>query len=220
MTQQYPQYLFDVSNKPPLPHHEVPVVRATKASLEGYGTVVEDARQCQIEIVRWPPAGWRPVDADSGNEGGTTEGTFLGAWQGDVLMGRNEAVNGEYVLGWHGDPASASRSDSTGPPDHVVLWHLNYHPDGGQLFFPLDKAPFVVPLALPGDDLRPEQVVAFWFDGSQGLYIHPNIWHEGVFPIAHAQRFHDRQGKVHARVSCNLGEEFGVYLRVPLTVDP
>ena len=24
---------------------------------------------------------------------------------------------------------------------------------------------------------------AFYFDGSRGLYIHPNIWHEGVFPI-------------------------------------
>ena len=93
---------------------------------------------------------------------------------------------------------------------------MNYHPDGGQLFFPLEQKPFVVPVALPGDDLKPEDVVAFWCDGTRGLYIHPNIWHEGIFPVADRQRFLDRQGRVHARVSCDFGREFGVYLSVPL----
>jgi ureidoglycolate hydrolase len=60
-------------------------------------------------------------------------------------------------------------------------WHANYHPDGGPLFFPLDPRPFYVPLALPGDDVTPERFVCFRFDGRRGLYIHPNIWHEGVF---------------------------------------
>lgn len=78
------------------------------------------------------------------------------------------------------------------------------------------KKQFVIPLALPGDDLAPEKVVAFWCDGSQGLCIHPNIWHEGIFPVQDHQRFLDRQGKVHARVSCDIGQEFGVYLSVPL----
>ena len=93
---------------------------------------------------------------------------------------------------------------------------MNCHPDNGQLFLPLENEPFVVPAAPPGDDLRPENVVAFWCDGSKGLYIHPNIWHEGVFPTGDAQRFRDKQGKVHARVSCNLDEEFGRYLSDPL----
>jgi ureidoglycolate hydrolase len=97
-----------------------------------------------------------------------------------------------------------------------VVWHMNYHPDGGQLFHPLENKPFVVPLAVPGDDLAPEKVVAFWCDGNRGLYIHPNIWHEGIFPVEDNQRFLDRQGKVHARVSCDLGQEFGVYLSCPL----
>ena len=42
-----------------------------------------------------------------------------------------------------------------------LLWHCNYHPDGGQLFFPLEKRPFVVPLALPGDDVQPKDFVCF-----------------------------------------------------------
>ena len=101
-------------------------------------------------------------------------------------------------------------------PERVLLWHLNYHPDGGQMFYPMDNQPFVVPVALPGDDLRLENIVAIWCDGSRGLYIHPGIWHEGVFPATLAQSFRDRQGKVHARVSCNVAQEFGVFLNVPL----
>ena len=48
--------------------------------------------------------------------------------------------------------------------------------------------------------------------GSQGLYIHPNIWHEGVFPIQEKCSFQGRQGKVHARVSIDLQKEFKKYI--------
>ena len=98
----------------------------------------------------------------------------------------------------------------------MLLWHANYHPDGGQLFFPLNGEAFVCPLALPGDDVRPGDFVAFHVDGGQGLYIHPNVWHEAVFPLAERAVFYDEQGKVHARVSCNIAAEFGVFLSVPL----
>ena len=165
-----------------------------------------------------PLRAWRPVDPGTGDEGGITEGIFCGQWDGDILMGSNDAVNGEYVLGWSCDPQQAVRGVASVPRKNVILWHFNYHPDGGQLFFPLDRHPFLVPVALPGDDLSPNKVVAFWCDGSQGLYIHPGIWHEGIFPINDGQRFLDRQGKVHARVSCDFGKEFGVYMKVPLTL--
>lgn len=211
-----PKYIFDAKEKPSLPLHEVPLVRATEESVKDYGALVDDPSAFDIEIVRWPAQGWRPVDPDSGDEGGTVEGIFSGTWEGDILMGRNEAVSGEYVLGWSCDPQSASRSIKTTSRDQVLLWHMNYHPDGGQLFFPLDNKPFVVPVALPGDDLTLDKIIAFWCDGSRGLYIHPSIWHEGIFPVTDTQRFLDRQGKVHARVSSNIGDEFGVYLSVPL----
>ncbi len=123
------------------------------------------------------------------------------------------------MLGWSADPQHASAVEPTVPRDQVLLWHMNYHPDGGQLFHPLDNKPFIVPVALPGDDLSPEKVVAFWCDGSRSLYIHPNIWHEGIFPVEDNQRFLDRQGKVHARVSCDVGKEFGVYLSCPLNAN-
>ena len=212
-----PQYLFDPADKPSLPLHEVPLVEATDDSVQGYGCLVDHPDDIDIEIVRWPATGWRKVDEDSGDEGGWVEGIFHGEWQGDVLYGRNEAVSGHYVLGWSTtDPQLASTTQQTAPRDQVLLWHMNYHPDGGQLFFPQDRSAFVVPVALPGDDLVVEQVIALWCDGSRGLYIHPGIWHDGIFPAAQRQRFLDRQGRVHARVSCDLAAEFGLYLSVPL----
>lgn len=212
-----PQYLFDPADKPSLPLHSVPLVEATDDSVQGYGCLVDHPDDIEIEIVRWPATGWRVVDEDSGDEAGWVEGIFHGEWHGDVLYGRNEAVSGHYVLGWStASPQLASTTQQTVPRERVLLWHMNYHPDGGQLFFPQDRSAFVVPVALPGDDLAVEQVIALWCDGSRGLYIHPGIWHEGIFPVAKRQRFLDRQGRVHARVSCDLAAEFGVYLSVPL----
>jgi ureidoglycolate hydrolase len=97
-----------------------------------------------------------------------------------------------------------------------LLWHANYHPDGGQLFFPIEGTPFVTPLALPGDDISPDKFVNFYFDGTCGLYIHPNIWHEGIFPLSRKSKFFDKQGSVHARVSVNFAKEFGVFMDVRL----
>ncbi len=216
MNQAAPVYMFEASEKPSLQLVDVPLIEATDKTVKGYGCLVDDPDDCEIEIVRWPAAGWRPVDDGTGDEGGWVEGIFHGDWRGDVLYGSNDAVNGRYVLGWSTDPQTASAERQTVPRDLVLLWHMNYHPDGGQLFHPLDHKPFVVPAALPGDDLTPEKVVAFWCDGSRGLYIHPGIWHEGIFPVEDTQRFLDRQGRVHARISCDIGREFGVYLSVPL----
>ena len=203
-----PEYIFEASDKPSLPLHPVPLVHATDDTVKGYGCLVDNPNDIDIEIVQWPAQGWRSVDPGTGDEAGWVEGIFTGEWRGDVLFGTNEAVSGHYVLGWSVDPQSARSDYATAPREHVLLWHMNYHPDGGQLF--------VVPLALPGDDLTADRVVAFWCDGSRGLYIHPNVWHEGIFPATDSQCFLDRQGRVHARVSCDVGAEFGVYLACPL----
>ena len=196
---------------------QMPVVEATAQSLQGYGHLVDDPNHCQVEIVRWPAAGWRSVDTDTGDEAGTTEGVFISDWQGDILYGRNDAVGGHYILAYAQMPERADSSHAR-DPERMMLWHANYHPDGGQLFFPLEQKPFLVPLALPGDDVRPENFVCFRFDGRQGLYIHPNIWHEGVFGLRSTLRFFDKQGAVHARVSVDFAREFGCLLAAPITL--
>lgn len=192
-----------------------PVVDASADALQKYGRLVRDPDAERIEIRRWPAQGWRPVDEDSGDEDGIREGIFLCEWRGDVMYARNDAVGGRYVLGFGIDPAQAS-TDHRRPPERILMWHANYHPDGGQLFYPLERRPFLVPLARPGDDVRPEDFVTFRFDGTCGLYIHPNVWHEGVYCTSGTHGFLDRQGAAHARVSVDFAREFQCLLEIPL----
>ena len=196
---------------------KIPIIEATDESLQGYGFLFDDPESVQIEIVRWPALGWRPVDLDSGDEAGVKKGIFLSSWRGDVLYGSNEAVGGNYVLGYACEPSEA-REDHSRSPSNVLLWHANYHPDGGQSFYPIDHRPFIVPLALPGDDVQPSDFVCFYFSGARGLCIHPNIWHEGVFTCQGTQRFSDTQGAVHARVSLHFPNEFSCLLEAPLNL--
>ena len=199
---------------------EIPLIEATNQNLKGYGYLVNDFDQCEIEIVTWPKQGWRNIEEGTGNEGGTTEGPFETWWEESILYGRNNAVehkgeydkDGRYLLGYSSDPDDSSNKFTSEDPKQIYIWHVNYHPDGGQLFFPEDNKPFISPLALPGDDIQPDNFKAFYFNGSQGLYIHPNIWHEGVFPTKGRATFKGKQGKVHARVSIDLLEEFNSYI--------
>lgn len=202
-----------------LPWYKPQTVVATNENLKGYGCLVgkEEYETFKIEIVRWPKVGGRPIDEGTGDQAGTKKGIFDFWWEGDVLFGRNNAVKDEYLLGWSKNPAEAVRGvEIHQAPERVLLWHANYHPDGGQLFFPIDGNAFVTPLALPGDDVTPEKFINFYFDGTHGLYIHPNVWHEGIFPIAGRAKFYDAQGSVHARVSVNFAKEFGVFLDTAL----
>jgi ureidoglycolate lyase len=112
-----PTYVFEASDKPSLPLHSVPLIEAADESVKGYGCLVDEAEGFAIEIVRWPAQGWRQVDEGTGDEGGFVEGIFHGEWNGDVLMGRNAAVGGEYVLGWSRDPQQASVEQATVPRD-------------------------------------------------------------------------------------------------------
>ena len=199
---------------------EIPLIEATNKSLEGYGYLVDNFDKCEIEIVTWPKQGWRNIEEGTGNEGGTTEGHFETWWEENILYGKNNAVEhkseydkeGKYLLGYSSVPEDSKNKLITKDPKQIYIWHINYHPDGGQLFFPKDNKPFISPLALPGDDIQLNNFKAFYFQGSQGLYIHPNIWHEGVFPTKGRATFKGKQGKVHARVSIDLLKEFKSYI--------
>ena len=194
------------STMPDMPVQRIPLVKATAANLRGFGEIIEhqDARQ---------------VEPGTGDQGGTTEGMFAFQWHGDVLRARNEAVNDDYVLGWTCQPSQAREDRQTTAREELLLWRCNYHPDGGQLFFPLEPGPFVTTLALPGDDISPESFVAFYSEGGTGLYIHPGVWHEALCPVNDRFRFFGRQGKVHARVGSNFPKEFGCYLSVSLRAE-
>ena len=196
--------------------HKTQLAVATDASLQGYGQLVDQPASFPIEIVRWPAQGWRPVDENSGDQGGVTEGLFEFAWRGETLFARNNAVGDSYLFGWSTWPEEARTEGPTTVRERALIWRANYHPDGGQLIWPAGGQSFVVPLALPGDDVTPQAFTSFWCDGSRGLYIRPDVWHGAFVPHDDEATFLDRQGRVHARVSVDFAKEFGCYLAVPL----
>ena len=195
---------------------EAPLVPATAESLKGYGGLVENFATGRVTIVTWPQPGWRPIVDGTGNEGGVVEDTFEMVRRGQVQHAVNHAVGRGYITGWFDDPATAREDKAPADPTRLFTHEANYHPDGGQIFFPRAGAAFVALLAKPGDDVKPEDFVAFHFDGRFGVHIDPGVWHQPVFPVAEKATFDDRQGRVHACVSCDFVSEFGVYVAVPL----
>lgn len=205
-------------HQPGIRVHPVRLVVATPETFEepGYGVIEHDFERAEVDIVVWPRQGWRDVVPGTGNEGGITQGEFVFSWEGDMAVARNHAVDGHYVTGWFSDPLTARFDSSDVDRSQIYVREANYHPDGAQIFFPKEGTPFVALLALPGDDVKPEDFVAFYCDGSFGIKIHPNIWHQPLFPIAERAVFDDKQGKVHACIAVDFVAEFGTYLSVPL----
>ena len=83
--------VFDYLNPkipPGLKIVDVPLVRATDDSIQGYGEIAR-TKDHRIEIVPWPLQGHRKLDVGTGIEGGTTEGVFACEWRGNELVGRN-----------------------------------------------------------------------------------------------------------------------------------
>jgi ureidoglycolate lyase len=199
--------------------HRVALIEATELSLRGYGHTVAKFARAAVTIVTWPQPDWRPIVSGTGNEGGTVEDRFTMQRRGEVQHAQNRAVGRSYITGWFADPATASESSQPGDVSRIYTHEANYHPDGGQIFFPRDGAPFVALLAKPGDNVRPEDFVAFRCDGSFGIHIDPGVWHQPVFPVAPGAEFDNRQGRVHACVAVNFVAEFGCYLEVPLAFE-
>ena len=166
---------------------------------------------CTIEIVRWPAQGWRAVDEDSGDEGGTTQGVFVSQWRGDVLYGRNEAVDGHYVLAYAGEPSRADESHDR-VPERMLLWHCNYHPDGGQLFFPLERSRSTCRSRCRATTCSPSSSYAFASTAGAACTSIPACGTRACSLRSGTQRFFDQQGAVHARVSIDFAREFGCLL--------
>ena len=71
---------------------EIPLIKATNETLKGYGYLIDSYENSDIEIVTWPKQGWREIDKGTGNEGGSTEGSFDTWWDSSILYGQNNAV--------------------------------------------------------------------------------------------------------------------------------
>lgn len=198
--------------------HNVPLVIADKSSFQSFGHLVKDYENEKVIIETWPAPDWRPIEEGTGNEGGIAEGLFLFERRGALMLAKNEAVDGYYITGWFSDPAVATELEKNVDYSRIIVREANYHADGGQVFFPLDKTPFIALLAPAGDDVTPNDFIAFYCDGSFGIQIKSGIWHQPIFPLACDSTFKGKQGRVHACIACDFVEEFNCYLSVPLTL--
>src|ERR1700722_11566505 len=196
--------------------HRVPLIDATEEALRGSGRIVPDFARERVTIVTWPQPGWRPIVPGTGNEGGIVEDSFVMQRRGEIQHARNQAVGRSYITGWFADPAIASEGREPADTSRIYTHEANYHPDGGQIFSPRHAAAFVALLARPGDNVKPQDFVAFRCDGSFGIHIDPGVWHQPVFPVDSAATFDDKQGRVHACIAVDFINEFGCYLEVPL----
>lgn len=85
--------MFDAAEKPSLPLLQVPLAKATPESVEGYGCLIEDPENFQIEIVRRPALSWSP-----GEEGDCVESVFRFELKRNTQFGENEFADGEIVV--------------------------------------------------------------------------------------------------------------------------
>lgn len=212
---------LDLAALPSLARGEARAVRArqvlaTDLSLVGYGHFVDDFALAETTIVPWPVTGPRPLVPGTGNEGGVVEDVFVMERRGQTMHAVNHAVGRSYLTGWFEDPPRATEVHAPRDVSRIYTHEANYHPDGGQIFFPRTLTPFVALLAKPGDDVTPEDFVAFLFDGTRGVHVDPGVWHQPVFPLSERAIFDNRQGRVHACVSVDFVREFGAYVEVPL----
>jgi hypothetical protein len=196
--------------------HPVRRVVATPDALKGYGRLISDRATARVDLVPWPAPGRRPVVPGTGVGGGTVQGSFDMERRGGLLFAANHAVQRRYITGWYGDPASVSENSEPTDRTSILTHEANYHPDGGQIFFPRRVAPFVALLARAGDEVTPQDFVAFYCDGRAGIHIDPGVWHQPLFPVDDGLSFDDQQGAVHACISVDFLGEFGLYLKVPL----
>ena len=199
-----------------LPWRDLPVVDVHNPAVADLAVAVtDDPRTFPVPIVAWPIEGGRALDPGTGVGGGLVQGRFSCRWDGARLPASNEAVGGRYVIGFATAPEHADEPFS-GPAEQILLWHVNHHPDGGQLFASLDGRPFLVPAIPPGSDPDLDRAVAIRSDGSVAVCLLPEVWHDGVYPESGDGEFLTRQGAVHARISASVAQEFGCLLRVPL----
>ena len=186
--------------------YEVPLIIATEESFKDFGRPVHCFEDEEVWITRWPQEGWRPICPGTGDRGGVRLNEFQIEWEGDRVKDLNrDATIGRLPVG-----------AADGCHDYVLACEANYHPDSGQVFFPKRGEPFVLLAALPGEDVKLEDFVAFYIDGSFGVQIKPYIWHQAAYPFLDRVSVLDKQGRVHANVMVNTVEEFGKFLKIPL----
>jgi len=186
----------------------VPVVSANKETLKGYCEIVENYQDTKVINVKWPKIKGRSVDDNTGDQALHTEGIFEFNYKNNFCIAKNNSVaNGEYITG-------VINNERT----EIYTREANYHPCGGQIVYPYHgNRPFIILLSKAGDDIKPKDFVAFYCDGTFGIQILPNVWHQPAFPMSNDVEFLNKQCSVHACVTVDTIKEFNILLKIDIS---
>lgn len=195
--------------------HVVPLLKATKENLEGYGELInpEDyfSGKFKPKVRQWPQEGWRPVAEGTGTGGGTIKGKFITSRFEDYYLATNTALNNKYIIG----RVPAVKRDAF---NSILCRQCNFHPDGDQSFIVIPDGKttpkFILLLAKPTHDVKLEDFRAFLFEGYVGFNISHSVYHKPAFAIDGDLLFYNEQGSVHAVVCVDTYKEFGKYLEI------
>jgi hypothetical protein len=185
---------------------ELPLIRASEETLRGLAEIVHDFDAVTVIQRQWPKR-TRPVSAGTGY-GSVTQGDFDFQWKDNYCYAQNAAVGGDYIV---------CRKDA----NICYTREANYHPDGGQIVCP--KVPgtkFIMVLAPPNENVQASDFKAYYFDGTFGLQILPDVWHQPLIPIDTLGTYRNKQGSIHACVVYDSLEEEKSWMCFSLTELP
>ncbi len=190
-------------------YYQVPLKRLNSENAQGVGVVFEAFEEAEIELCKWPTQGKRPLIA-KGGYGTVIKEEFRVYWHGSAMgsAGHQNArggVTGKIIS----DPESDSKS--------VLVHWLSAHLDAGEAFIPKNGEPSIFLVAPPKDNVKPEDFVALYCDGSCGISIHPGVWHTAPLSLSNQEVVYQRkQGSIYATVDCFLLKEHNTWLKIPL----
>jgi len=187
---------------------EVPVISGTEETLKDYCNIVENYNDTKVINNKWPKVKGRPIDDNTGDQALPTEGIFEFKYDEKFCYAKNNSVpNGDYITGVINKTRTA-----------IYTREANYHPCGGQIVYPYNgNEPFIMLLSKACDDIVPHDFVAFFCNGSFGVQILPNVWHQPVYPMTNNVEFLNKQCSVHACVTIDTIKEFNTLLKIDIT---
>ncbi len=190
-------------------YYQVPLKRLNSENARGVGVVFTEFEDAKIELCKWPAPGKRPLIA-GGGYGTVIEEEFKVYWRGSTVFsaGHHNARGGAT-----GKVFSEPESNSK----YVLVNWLSAHLDGGEAFIPKNGEPSIFLVAPPKEDVKPEDFLALYSDGSCGISMHPGVWHTAPLSLSEREVIYKRkQGSIYATIDCLLLKEQNTWLKIPL----
>jgi hypothetical protein len=172
---------FPLNNETFLHHIEHVEVTNDVLISEGLGELVNKNDECQTVIKDLELSDGQIVTVD----GSIVGGTFRCQWDGSILRCKNNAVESDpYEI--------AMKMDEK----RFVTREVNHHPDSSQHFIPFETKKFGMFLGSPCADAS--SVKFYLFDGTTGVMIHPEVWHQPPVPLdGKSMMFYTQQARSH-----------------------